>query len=323
VLNTLAYGCYKPNSGRRTVREDSVPSRLGYPDDGSSSLSLASKTATGRLAITCTTSGRIGICFCSPRKSGWGQDVAGAGCESILHCDSDELVEDLCHSLPRMNQKNLRASPPCAQGRPSGWLIPGCGWITLPRKRHVAEGGLSGLHGLQQPIAGDPEYLPLQDHLVSQRIGGVGPQQAPERRQTKATVSFVRQDAQARQRPQHGVQRGGVRPACSSQDAALLRAPPQRVGQVQRRRDIEQRKPLVVLAVHVYGVLDDADLQAPAANGRPASQLTAVAAVGQEAASPRQRDVALDADQHVRSGREHPGDPVSAAEVPGPTGGHQ
>ncbi len=90
---------------------------------------------------------------------------------------------------------------------------------------HMAEGRLSGLHGLQQPIAGDPEYLPLQDHLVSQRIGGVGPQQAPERRQTEATVCFVRQDAQARQRPQHGVQRAGVRPACSSQDAALLRPP--------------------------------------------------------------------------------------------------
>jgi hypothetical protein len=111
----------------------------------------------------------------------------------------------------------------------------------------------SGLHCLQQPVAGDPEHVPLQDHLVSQRIGGVGPQQAPERRQTEAAVCFVRQDAQARQRPQHGVQRAGVRPAGPSQDAALLRAAPQRVGQAELRRDIEQRKPLVV------GIADERD----------------------------------------------------------------
>jgi hypothetical protein len=43
-------------------------------------------------------------------------------------------------------------------------------------------------------------------------------------------------------------------------------------------------------------VLDDADLQAPAAAGRPAGQVAAVAAIRQEPADQRQRDIALDAD---------------------------
>ncbi len=71
-----------------------------------------------------------------------------------------------------------------------------------------------------------------------------------------------------------------------------------------------------VLAFHVHEILDDTDLQAPAAAGRPAGQVAVITAVGQEPADAVQGDVALDADQHMGAGGQHPGHPVSAGEVP-------
>ena len=60
------------------------------------------------------------------------------------------------------------------------------------------------------------------------------------------------------------------------------------------------------------GVLDHADGQRDAAAG----QAGQVGAVGQEIPGPVQRDAVPDADQHVRAGRQHPGDPGRAGEIP-------
>jgi hypothetical protein len=112
----------------------------------------------------------------------------------------------------------------------------------LVRAELLREGGLPGLHAVEDVAPGTVLLLGVHDRERAHGVGRPGPQQRCQRSEREGARARLGEDTDAGERPQHAPERGGVSPGHRGQILDRPRPVGGQVGNAQPGGDVECRE---------------------------------------------------------------------------------